>query len=232
MRKALVTGSAWGIGRAIAMRLAADGLSVVGVDIRDHPAELELADAIVADLASVDACAHVFDRAGVVDVLVNNAAFFAGGKFEEADAAELDRMYAINLRAPILLSRAFAPQMARSGWGRIVNVSSVGVHTGGMSPSSALYSATKAGLHSLTKYLARAYGASGVTVNAVAPAWIDTEMGRAAKATGADVSALDIPLRREGTPSEVAGVVAFLVSDDSSYVTGTVIDVNGGFVMR
>lgn len=229
---ALVTGSARGIGRAVAERLCADGFAVIGVDVLEHEDADPLTRVIAEDLGSAEGCQRVLAAAASVNVLVNNAAMFSRTPFEEATVEELDRLYAVNLRAPALLARGLAPAMARSGWGRIVNISSVGAHTGGLTPASAFYSATKAGLHALTRYLAREYGPSGVTANAVAPGWIDTPMSSMARDAGAAATEGSIALARTGTPAEVAAVVGFLAGNDSSYLTGAILDVNGGWLMR
>jgi 3-oxoacyl-[acyl-carrier protein] reductase len=231
-RVALVTGSARGIGAAIALRLAHDGLVVVGADVIEHPDASVFERTITVDLGTTEGCDLVLAECGEVDILVNNAALFTATPLEEAPVAELDRLYAVNLRAPVLLARALAPQMADRGWGRIVNVSSVGAHTGGLTAASAFYSATKAGLLALTRSLARAYGSFGVTVNAIAPGWIETDMGLASQRAGFSMAEGDVPLARSGSPSEVASAVAFLAGDDSSYVTGATLDVNGGWLMR
>jgi 3-oxoacyl-[acyl-carrier protein] reductase len=231
-RTALVTGSARGIGAATAARFASDGFHVIGTDVVPHAEADVFVRTIVADLAQPEGCERVLQACGRVDVLVNNAALFTGTPLGEATIEELDRLYAVNLRAPALLARALAPQMAARGWGRIVNVSSIGAHTGGLTAGSAFYAATKAGLLALTRSLARIYGSAGVTSNAVAPGWIETDMGRAAKAAGLPAGEEQLPLARGGTPSEVAAAIAFLAGDDASFVTGVTLDVNGGWVMR
>ena len=232
-RVALVTGSAKGIGSAIASRLAADGLVVDGVDVlaRESWEDSGVTTALVSDLADPSGCAAVLDAVERIDVLVNNAGILIDAPFEKADIADLDRQYAINLRAPILLARACAPAMASRGWGRIVNVSSVGVHTGGMSAGSAFYAATKSGLHALTRHVARVYGRAGVTSNAVAPGWVRTDMGRISQAAGATIPD-NHPVGREAEADEIAAVVAFLARDEARYVNGTIVDVNGGWLMR
>ncbi|CAN5629028.1 SDR family NAD(P)-dependent oxidoreductase [soil metagenome] len=231
-RTALVTGSAQGIGRAIAEALGAAGHSVIGVDIRDQDAGT-MTHTLKIDLADPSAIDRLVADVGPVDILVNNAALLVEKPIEETSVDEFDRTVAVNLRAPFLLSRALGAGMKERGWGRIVNISSVGARTGGMSQVAA-YAATKAGLIAMTKSFARNYGPSGVTVNAVAPGAIDTPMLQSQVSMTPDLLASltpQIPLRRFAQPSELAAVVAFLASDAASFVTGATVDVNGGWFM-
>jgi NAD(P)-dependent dehydrogenase (short-subunit alcohol dehydrogenase family) len=232
VRTALVTGSAQGIGRAIAEALAADGHVVIGVDVRDQDAG-PMVRTIRADLSVPAAIDAIRADVGAADILVNNAAILVEKPIEETTIADFDRTIAVNLRAPFLLSRAFGAGMKERGWGRIVNISSVGARTGAMS-QAAVYASTKAGLIALTKNFARNYGPHGVTVNAVAPGAIETPMvaGQAEVTPGLRESITpQIPLRRFAQPSELAAVVAFLASDAASFVTGATVDVNGGWFM-
>lgn len=231
-RTALVTGSAQGIGLAIAQALTAAGHRVVGVDIKPHQdAAIDLA--LVADLADTDECLRVVSEVGLVDVLVNNAAVIIQKPVEDFGMDDFDTVIAVNLRAPFLLSRELAPAMAERGWGRIINISSIGARLGGVA-DSAVYAATKAGLISFAKNFARNFGPRGVTANAVAPGGIRTPMSAAIFARDPSFEPTiteAIPLRRIAEPSEVATVVAFLASDEAGYVNGATIDVNGGWLM-
>lgn len=228
-RRALVTGSARGIGLAIAADLASSGHRVTGVDIlpqRPGPCE----EVLEADLADAAVPARIVDALGPFDVLVNNAGLFIHQPIESVSVEDFDRQIAVNLRATFLLCQSAAPQMQAAGWGRIVNISSVGARTGGIS-QSAVYNATKAGIISLTKNLARVYGPAGVTANAVAPGAVDSFMTEHITSAQRGEYEAQIPLRRFSSPAEIASVVTFLASDKASYVNGAVLDVNGGWVM-
>ena len=192
-----------------------------------------MARTIRADLAEPAAIEAIVGDIEGVDILVNNAAILVEKPIEDMTIVEFDRTIAVNLRAPFLLSRAIGAGMKERGWGRIVNISSVGARTGAVS-QAAVYAATKAGLIALTKNFARNYGPFGVTVNAVAPGAIETPMvaGQAQVTPGfLDRITPQIPLRRFAQPSELAAVVAFLASDAASFVTGATVDVNGGWFM-
>jgi NAD(P)-dependent dehydrogenase (short-subunit alcohol dehydrogenase family) len=220
-RRALVTGSARGIGRAVAGALAADGLEVIGVDV-------EPGEAIRADLGDAAECARVAAEAREVDVLVNNAAVLFRTPLEEFAVDEFDRTIAVNLRAVFLLSQALAPAMAARGWGRIVNVSSIGARDGRLSHGAA-YAASKAGVLALTRSFARRYGGAGVTVNAVAPGAVETEMTASIAPETKSAYLADIPAGRFCSPAEVAAAVAFLAGDGAAFVNGATLDVNGGW---
>ncbi len=231
-RVALVTGSSGGIGRATVVALAASGHEVIGLDLRAGDDPL-LGRSIALDLADGPAVEALCDSIGRVDVLVNNAALLIERPVAEITIDQIDRMVAVNQRAALLLARGLGERMRSRGWGRIVNVSSIGARTGGVTDSG-VYAMTKAAMLAMTKNLARALGPDGITVNAVAPGLIDTPMSRGQDALRPgflERTAAGAPLGRLGRPEEVAAVIAFLASDAASFVTGVTLDVNGGWVM-
>jgi 3-oxoacyl-[acyl-carrier protein] reductase len=228
-RTALVTGSARGIGLAIAQQLNDDGIRVVGADILDQDVG-PCSEVVHADLADPAVPEQLLNDHGPFDVLVNNAALFIHQPIADVTVDDFDRQMAINLRANFLLSQTAAPVMAERGWGCIVNLSSVGARTGGVS-QSAVYNATKAGIISLTKNFARNFGASGVTANAIAPGAVDSFMTSHVSEADRTAYEAQIPLGRFSEPHEIAAVVGFLVSDAAGYINGAVIDVNGGWLM-
>ena len=228
-RTALVTGSARGIGAAICTALRRDGFEVIGADIIEH--QHQDADRFIeVDLAAPAECERLIHEAGPVDALVNNAAIFFHKPIPEFTVDDFDNTIAVNLRANFLLCQGLVEGMKERGWGRIVNISSVGARTGGVS-DSAVYNATKAAIISLTKNFARNYGPYGVTANAVAPGFVESSM---TSHIPDDLKALylsQIPVGRSSQPEEVASVVAFLAGDGAAFITGATIDINGGWVM-
>jgi NAD(P)-dependent dehydrogenase (short-subunit alcohol dehydrogenase family) len=238
---AAVTGATRGIGRAIALALAAEGADVL-VHGRDAGAGRAVAAAIeglgrraawhAADLGDTGAGAGVAAAAraafGRLDVLVNNAGLFQRRPALELSEAEWDRILDVNLRGAFFCAQAAARAMRdQGGGGVIVNVASDAAWSGGINPC-AHYAASKAGMVSFTRSLAKELAPFGIRVNAIAPGLITTDMGGTAGATLPD---LRIPLGREGTPEEVAAVVVFLASDEASYVTGANLNLSGGLVL-
>ena len=228
-KTALVTGVAQGIGKAIGERLTSVGYQVMGVDV----AESSPPGTIRCDLSSWSACVALIESLPPVDVLVNNAAILIEKSPEEITEDDFNAMVAVNLRAPFLLTRGCARGMQERHEGRVINISSVSARTGGFA-ATGTYAATKAGLIAQTKYFAKLYATSGITVNAVAPGAIDAPMAQAQRLRNPrlDEEVLDIvPIRRWGQPDEVARLVEYLASDHAAFITGVTIDINGGWVM-
>jgi 3-oxoacyl-[acyl-carrier protein] reductase len=239
-RVALITGGAGGIGAATAKKIAASGVQVVVVDVRG-PAAASIASslpneafALEADLAEISECKRVIDEVlrlvGNLHILVNCAGIAPMVPIPDVTVDLWDKVVAVNLRAIFFLCQLAAEPMAANGWGRIVNVSSVGARTGGMGPL-APYCATKAGVLALTKSFASYLSRRGVTVNAVAPG--PTRSGMTAEWDPNYVAQVEsaILAGRFAYPEEIANAIAFLASDEASYITGSTVDVNGGLRM-
>jgi 2-hydroxycyclohexanecarboxyl-CoA dehydrogenase len=242
---ALVTGGASGIGAATARRLAAEGARVVVADINEDgagavAAELDGGVAVamdVADTAAVRAAvASATEAAGPIDILVNNAGTDLPGFFVKTTEEIWDFVIAVNLRGTLAVTHAVLPGMHERGRGSIVNVASEAGRVG--SQMSSTYSAAKAGVIGFTKAIARESARFGVRCNAIAPGPIDTPLLNAAPEVMGELGArlkqgmIDATvMRRLGTPDEVAAVIAFLASDDASYMTGQTLGVSGGLSM-
>ena len=239
---AIVTGGARGIGEAISLRLAAEGARIAIVDIMLDVAEAtakkfaELgyeAKAYAANVAKVeDADAtvkQVIADFGKVDILVNNAGITKDNLIMRMSEAEWDAVIAVNLKGTFNFTKAVISPMGRQRAGKIVNVASVVGRMG--NAGQANYSASKAGVIALTKSTAKEYGARNIQVNAVAPGFIETEMTAKLPQSVRDTFMMVIPAKRPGKPEDVANVVAFLCSSDADYVTGQVLNIDGGMLM-
>ena len=241
-RVVVITGGSQGIGEACARRLVGDGAAVALWDLADGPgqalaADLQAAGAQalychcnVANKADVDAAlAATLARFGKVDGLVNNAGIFKAAAFLDITEADWDAVIAVNLKGHFLVGQAVARTMVQSGGGAIVNMSSV---NGTLTiPTIASYNASKGAINQLTRVMALSLADQGVRVNAVAPGTIATELARSAVLTSDEAKARILsrtPMKRLGEPSEIADVVAFLLSDAASYVTGEIVVVDGG----
>ena len=241
-RIALVTGASQGIGRACALELARAGATVVlaarnEIKLAETVAEIEGAGgqamAIPLDLASEESikagAKAVIERFGKVEILVNNAGITRDGLMMAMKRADWDVVLRTNLTGAFLLTQALLRPMLKNRWGRIINISSVVGRTG--QAGQVNYAASKAGLIGLTRSIAREVASRGITVNAVAPGYIETPMTAVLDEKQRTAMLAQIPLGRAGTDLEIAQSVAFLASDGAAYITGHVLDVNGGMFM-
>lgn len=237
-KAALVTGGSRGLGRGIALALARAGADVV---VNYLTAEYEAAEAVAviealgrrarairADVSLRDDVGRMMDETaahfGRIDILVNNAGIASSSSTRELSEAAWDRVLAVNLKGTFLCAQAVTPGMIARRYGRIVNVSSIAGQTGGaIGPH---YAASKAGILGLTRFMARDLAPHGITVNAIAPAGIPTDLLSAVGRVSAALS--DRPVGRPGTREDVAAAVVFLVSETSSYMTGQTLSINGG----
>ena len=237
-RVAIVTGASRGIGKAVAVTLAGAGAQVCAVARGDHAATVanEIAaaggqavglSADLTDAASIDALVRgVQDRFQRLDILVNNAGITRDQLLLRMKREDWDAVIQTNLTGAFLVSQAAIKLMVRQRYGRIVSISSVVGQTG--NPGQANYAASKAGLIGFSKAMAREVASRNITVNVVAPGFIDTDMTRAVAEAVRQEWIKGIPLGRLGTPEDVAGAVCFLASDAAAYITGHVLAVNGG----
>jgi len=241
-RTALVTGASRGIGRAVALALARAGARIVVASNEPENNEKVAAEVralgvealpVFVDLAAAESIQEAFGATlkqwGRVDILVNNAGITKDGLAVRMKAEDWDLVLSINLRGAFLASKLALPGMMRERWGRIINIASVVGQSG--NPGQANYVSSKAGLIGLTKALAQEVGSRNITVNAVAPGFIETDMTARLPQEVREKMLAAIPLGRAGQPEDVAAAVRFLASDEAGYITGAVLNVNGGMYM-
>ena len=240
---ALVTGAARGIGRAIAIALAQEGCGVVVSDI-DEQGAVKVAQTIEAmgrkalavrtDVSSLQDVRTLFQKTlqafGRLDILVNNAGIIRRGSLEDHRDEDWELVLAVNLRGTYYCSREAVRIMKEQGYGRIINISSVAGKVGDIT-SAPSYGPSKGAVNTLTKSLARELAPFGVTVNAVAPHAIETEMSAEWSEEKRRAVISQIPVGRMGKPEEVAAAVVFLASPEAGFITGEILDVNGGYLM-
>lgn len=245
VRVALVTGGVGGIGTAICRRLAMDGCRVVA---NHHPSEQEAADAwraaraaegleidtVAGDVASFEDSARmvgeVTDRYGAVDVLVNCAGITRDKSFKKMEREHWEAVIAVNLGSVFNVTRQVWEGMLERGFGRVINISSVNGQRGQFGQAN--YAAAKAGMHGVTMTLAQEGAAKGVTVNTVSPGYVETAMTLAMRDDVREAIVAGIPMRRMGSPDEIAAAVAFLAAEENGYITGADLPVNGGLFMH
>jgi 3-oxoacyl-[acyl-carrier protein] reductase len=238
---ALVTGANRGIGAATALELGRAGASVVLVG-RDLSQLQQVAGQIgdnalvcVADVTDATLVRESVDQAlarfGRIDILLNNAGRNSRGAYDTLSSTEFVAIHDVNLYAPFAYVQLVAGGMRERGWGRIINIASISAQTGGVSGSAA-YASSKAGLIGMTRTLARDLGPSGVTVNAIAPGQIETDMSQVLTQVERASLTASIPLGRLGSPADIAYAVRFLASEEAAYITGATLDVNGGILRR
>lgn len=238
MQNVLITGGSRGIGRAMVELFSKEGYRVAftylaSEDMAKQISEKTGAFAIRADAEKeeeiISAVRKAEEALGGIDCLINNAAISGFSLVTDISTAEWDRFLRVNLTAPFIFSRAVLPSMIRKKRGRIVNITSMWGLVG--ASCEVHYSATKAGLIGFTKALAKEVGPSGITVNAIAPGVIATDMNRALSESDLESLKEETPLSRLGTPEEVARAALFLCSEGAAFITGEIMNLSGGFVM-
>ena len=242
-RVAFVTGGMGGIGTALCRTLARNGHKVVAgcidgyerkdgwlAQMRGEGMDVYAAEGNVDDY---DACSRMFEQIGAqvgpIDILVNNAGITRDGMFRKMAPGDWYAVINTNLNSVFNVTRQVIEGMIERGWGRVINISSVNALKG--QPGQTNYSAAKAGMHGFTKALAQEVVTKGVTVNTISPGYVETEMVRAIRADILQGIIAQIPMRRLAQPAEIAGLVAYLASDEAGYVTGANISINGGLHM-
>lgn len=239
---AFVTGSSRGIGRAIALRFAKEGAVVIthaSHESREAIQTLELvkrlspnSEAVYFDITDPQAvahgCAHILKRFGRVDILINNAGIVRNVLFTKMSRQDWDIVMKTNVYGAFFVTKELLPAMIAAGWGRILCLSSISGLRGDFGQTN--YSASKAALLGLTKSLSREVARYGITVNAIVPGLVDTDMLRDVPVRYMDDMMKEIPLGRKAKPDEIASLAVFLASEEAGYITGTAIHINGGWL--
>lgn len=241
-RVALVTGASQGIGKAIALELAKAGATVAlaarnEAKLAEVKAEIEAAggkaESFALDVNNEEAikatAKEIVAKLGAVHILVNNAGVTRDTLMLRMKTSDWDDVLDTNLKGAFLLTQALLQPMMKARWGRVINISSVNGELG--APGQANYAASKAGLIGLTKSMAREFASRNITVNAVAPGFIETDMTHVLTEDQKNAMLGAVPLGRAGTVADIAAAVRFLASDDAAYITGHTLDVNGGLYM-
>jgi 3-oxoacyl-[acyl-carrier protein] reductase len=233
-KTAFVSGASRGIGLACARALAETGVHVVlaardAAKLEDASREIPNSTWVTVDLSSADSIKDAFAKAGKIDILVNNAAVTKDGLAVRMKKEDWDSVISTNLTGAFLAAQQVLQNMMKARWGRIINISSVVGESG--NPGQANYVASKAGLVGLTKSLAQEMASRNITVNAVAPGFIETDMTAVLPQELKDKMIGHIPLKRFGRAEDVAAAVRFLASEEAGYITGAVLNVNGGMYM-
>ncbi len=241
----IVTGASRGIGKAIAIEMAKEGAKVI-VNYNNNKEKamkvvMEIEDiqgtaiAVKADVSKRDEVKKMIDIAienfGGIDILVNNAGILQQKPFETITDEEWDKMFEVNMKGSFICSQECIPYMVKNNFGRIINISSIGGQWGGN--LAVHYSATKAGIISLTRSLAKIYSKDGINTNCISPGLVLTEMSAAEMVTEAGKEKLkNIPINRSATPEEIGRIAVFLASEDGSYMTGQTLNANGGMLFN
>lgn len=229
-KRALVTGGTRGIGKAIAQELKKAGAEVIitGRDVentRKVAQEMGMTG-IAADMADKVAIANLIQEAGQVDILVNNAGIIKDGMFARQTEDQWEQVLNVNLNATVQLTRGVLPGMSQKNWGRVVNITSVVAHMGNIGQTN--YVTSKAAINGFSKALSKEVARKGITVNCVAPGFIETDMTSGIPEQIVENFKKTIPMQAFGKPEDIASAVHFLVSNEANYITGTTVHVNGG----
>ncbi len=229
MKVALITGGARGIGKAIAERLEINGLEVMIWDVVESEKLKVKSEFMKVDVTSFSEVKETAKEVGDIDILINNAGISRDKLLLRMKEEDWDKVLSVNLKGVFNCTLHFLPGMIRKRWGRIVNISSIIGLIGNKGQSN--YAASKAGVMGFTKSIAREVASRSITCNAIAPGYIATEMTEKLPLEIKEAYLKSIPLGRAGTPEDVASLVSFLISDEASYITGQVINLDGGMVM-